>query len=135
MNRRAPDRDEDSDRITGVRTGDRWASVRSDERGRELRMGERRAAVRADESGTELRIEDRWAAVRRDEPRSRRESHRDSDRWDGDRRDGAAHVLGWTISGRRIEIERDQRSKIARSEHDAGTCPAHRAEHDRHRHH
>src|SRR5947207_10012399 len=68
--RRAPDRDEDSDRITGVRTGDRWASVRSDERGRELRMGERRAAVRADESGTELRIEDRWAAVRRDGPRS-----------------------------------------------------------------
>jgi hypothetical protein len=50
-----------------LRAGDRWASVRSDERGRELRMGERRAALHSDEGGTELRIEDRWAAVRREE--------------------------------------------------------------------
>jgi hypothetical protein len=51
-----------------MRAGDRWASVRSDERGRELRVGERRAAVRADETGTEMRVEDRWASVRREEP-------------------------------------------------------------------
>jgi hypothetical protein len=98
--RRAPEHDDDDDRITGVRTGDRWASVRSDERGRELRMGERRAAVHADESGTEVRIEDRWAAVLREESRSRRresgpdrqsgpdwQSDRERDRRDGDRRD------------------------------------------------
>lgn len=59
--------DDDDDRRPGVRTGDRWASVRSDENGRELRMGERRAAMHSDAyGGTELRIEDRWAAVRRE---------------------------------------------------------------------
>ncbi len=52
-----------------VRAGDRWASLRSDDNGRELRVGERRAAVRSHASGTELRVEDRWAAVRHDEPR------------------------------------------------------------------
>ena len=51
---------------------DRWASVRSDDRGRELRMGERRAAMHADDSGTELRIEDRWASVLREESLGRR---------------------------------------------------------------
>ncbi|GFJ90875.1 hypothetical protein Prum_045170 [Phytohabitans rumicis] len=54
---------------TGMRAGDRWTAVRSDERGREVRMGERRAAMHSDESGSEMRIEDRWAAVRREEPR------------------------------------------------------------------
>ncbi len=57
---------DDEERRPGVRAGDRWASVRSDDRGRELRMGERRAAMHSDGSGTELRIEDRWAAVRRE---------------------------------------------------------------------
>jgi hypothetical protein len=86
--RRAPELDEpDSDRITGIRASDRWASARSDDRGREFRMGERRASMQADESGTEVRIEDRWAAVRREEARraeSRREPDRDRDR-DGGR--------------------------------------------------
>lgn len=53
--------DEDS---TGMRIGERWASVRDDERGREFTVGERRAARHSDGSSTELRIEDRWAAVR-----------------------------------------------------------------------
>jgi len=60
------DAHEDEQRRPGLRAGDRWASVRSDDRGRELRMGERRAALHSDSSGTELRIEDRWAAVRRE---------------------------------------------------------------------
>jgi hypothetical protein len=51
-------------RWSGVQAGDRWATARADDRGRELRMGERRAAVDADGSGTQFRIEDRWAAVR-----------------------------------------------------------------------
>jgi hypothetical protein len=70
----------------GGETSDRWASVRSDDRGRELRMGERRAALHADESGTEFRMEDRWASVRREdrhedarEPLPRRDG-----RWSGD---------------------------------------------------
>ncbi len=72
------DRDDEPDagddpRWTDMRSGDRWASVRSDERGRELRMGERRAAVHNDGSGTELRIEDRWAQVRREDARRRGE--------------------------------------------------------------
>jgi hypothetical protein len=85
---------DDPDRITGVRATDRWAAVRSDDRGRELRMGERRAAMHADDTGTEVRIEDRWAAVlrqedRRDEPLwheepSRGGSSRDSE-WDRER--------------------------------------------------
>ncbi len=54
---------------SGARS-DRWAAVRSDDRGRELRMGERRAAMHSDESGSEIRIEDRWAAVRHEESRT-----------------------------------------------------------------
>lgn len=50
-----------------TRSGDRWASVRSDDRGRELVMGEHRQAVRAD--GREMHVEDRWASVRRDDDR------------------------------------------------------------------
>jgi hypothetical protein len=49
--------------------GDRYASVRSDERGREMRVGERRATVRQDDRGSELRVEDRWASLRRDDDR------------------------------------------------------------------
>jgi hypothetical protein len=48
-------------------SGDRWASVRADDRGRELRIGERRTSVRSDDRGTEYRVEDRWAALRRDD--------------------------------------------------------------------
>lgn len=51
----------------GHAQGDRWASMRADEHGRELRMGERLSSVRSDAHGTELRVEDRWAAVRRAE--------------------------------------------------------------------
>ncbi|HEX5595068.1 MAG TPA: hypothetical protein VFX61_03460, partial [Micromonosporaceae bacterium] len=65
--RPGPEPDEEAG-WSDLRAGDRWASVRADEQGRELRMGERRAAVRADGSGTEFRIEDRWAAVRQEEP-------------------------------------------------------------------
>ncbi|HET8681466.1 MAG TPA: hypothetical protein VFM54_06285 [Micromonosporaceae bacterium] len=74
---RSYDRDDDApgadERWSGMRAGDRWASVRTDDRGRELRMGERRAALHSDESGTEVRIEDRWTSVRRDESRPRRD--------------------------------------------------------------
>lgn len=66
---------------SGMRAGDRWASVRSDDRGREVRMGERRAAMHQDESGSEMRIEDRWAAVRREEPR--RDDYRAESGWGG----------------------------------------------------
>jgi hypothetical protein len=56
-----------SDERNGMRAGDRWASLHSDDRGREFRVGERRAAMHSDGyGGTELRIEDRWAAVRRE---------------------------------------------------------------------
>jgi hypothetical protein len=65
--------------IAGIDAGDRWASARSDDRGRELRMGERRAAMHTDQSGTEYRVEGRWAAVRRDEVR-RPEPHREPER-------------------------------------------------------
>jgi hypothetical protein len=54
--------------------GDRWASVRADDRGRELRMGERRSSVRSDDRGTEYRVEDRWQALRREEDPGYRES-------------------------------------------------------------
>jgi hypothetical protein len=62
----APD---DAERWSRMRAGDRWASLRSDEHGRELRMGERRASMHADESGAEVRYEDRWASIRRDDDR------------------------------------------------------------------
>ncbi|HEY2792213.1 MAG TPA: hypothetical protein VGJ28_07660 [Micromonosporaceae bacterium] len=54
----------DDPRWSGMRSGDRWAEVRADERGRELRMGERRKTIRADETGTQMRIVDRWSSVR-----------------------------------------------------------------------
>lgn len=99
--RRAPELDEsDSDRITGIRASDRWASARSDDRGREFRMGERRASMQADESGTEVRIEDRWAAVRREEAR-RAEPRREPD-WDRDRDGGRGS--DWS---REIQRDRD----------------------------
>ena len=47
-----------------MRDGDRWAEVRSDDRGRELRMAERHAERHVDETGTQLRIVDRWSTVR-----------------------------------------------------------------------
>lgn len=59
------DRDDEDRPVRAA--GDRWTTVRSDDRGREVRMGERRAALHSDSSGTELRIEDRWAAVRRED--------------------------------------------------------------------
>ncbi|HET8661147.1 MAG TPA: hypothetical protein VFM55_19390 [Micromonosporaceae bacterium] len=83
---RSYDRDDDDpgmdERWSGMRAGDRWAAVRTDDRGRELRMGERRAALHSDESGTEVRIEDRWASVRRDELRPRRDDEARSRRDD-----------------------------------------------------
>ncbi|HEX5541504.1 MAG TPA: hypothetical protein VFX60_08055 [Micromonospora sp.] len=94
---------EDGADWSDLAAGDRWASLRPDERGRELRLGERRAAVRADESGTELRIEDRWAAVRQDEPRPRgaqsadlsRESRRSEAAWRERSPDEAAPYGQW----------------------------------------
>ncbi|PSK61395.1 hypothetical protein B0E53_06709 [Micromonospora sp. MH33] len=58
------DDEPDGDYWSELRTGNRWAAVRDDERGREIRVGERRAAVHADGGGTEYRVEDRWASVR-----------------------------------------------------------------------
>ncbi|MBT8225790.1 MAG: hypothetical protein HKP61_20660 [Dactylosporangium sp.] len=75
---------------TGLRSGDRWASVHSDDHGRELRMGERSSEVRMSDSGSEVRIQDRWAAVRRDDPFGARESGF------GDRDEAA----GWSTTGR-----------------------------------
>jgi hypothetical protein len=59
-------------------SGDRWASVRDDDRGRELRIGERRSSIRSDDHGTEYRVEDRWAALRRDDPPNYRDSEWES---------------------------------------------------------
>jgi hypothetical protein len=73
----------DSAAWSGLRAGDRWASVRTDDRGQELRVGERRASVHSDGSGSEIRIEDRWAAVRRDDEQR---AGRDSGRAEGRRR-------------------------------------------------
>ncbi|BCB80331.1 hypothetical protein GCM10022251_05070 [Phytohabitans flavus] len=85
----------DDGRWTGMRAGDRWASVRSDDRGRELRMGERRAAMHQDESGSEMRIEDRWASVRREEPR--RDEYRADPEWGGGGYgDGGGQDAPWT---------------------------------------
>ncbi|SCF35090.1 hypothetical protein [Micromonospora mirobrigensis] len=68
-----PQVSEDGDPAEGaywsaMSSGDIWAEVREDERGRELRVGERRAEVHADGGG--YRVRDRWASVRRehDEP-------------------------------------------------------------------
>lgn len=119
---RAHERDEDDpgadERWSGMRAGDRWASVRSDERGRELRVGERRAALHSDESGTELRIEDRWASVRRDESRRWGSEDRwsedrwgpeveDTGRW-GDRDGQAALPAGGVESGQGQDWESDR---------------------------
>ncbi|MFU8854465.1 hypothetical protein ACNAW0_26315, partial [Micromonospora sp. SL1-18] len=64
---RAAADDPDGDYWSELRAGNRWASVRDDERGREIQVGERRAAVHAAGAGTEYRVEDHWASVR--EPR------------------------------------------------------------------
>ena len=73
--------------ISGYSTSDRWAEVRSDERGRELQMGEFRSQMREGERGSEIRIEDRWAAVRREDDRRREEQHRRDEWGEGARRD------------------------------------------------
>ena len=121
--RRALEPEDDDDRVTGLRAGDRWASVRSDDRGRELRVGERRTAMQADESGTEVRIEDRWAAVRREEAR-RAEASREPEReWEREPRrarerdaDWGRDQVYWSESrwdggddGRRSDDRRDDR--------------------------
>jgi hypothetical protein len=104
------ERESEDELITGLRTSDRWASVRSDDRGKELRMGERRAAVRADESGTELRIEDRWAAVLREDARRQEmrradthlaETHRADAHRPETHRDGATGDESWRPASRR----------------------------------
>jgi len=71
------------------RSGERWASVRADDHGRELVMGERRRAVRRDAHGTEMHVEDRWGTMRRDDGRGRypdaeAESGFWSDDWDAE---------------------------------------------------
>jgi hypothetical protein len=76
---------------TGYRTSDRWAEVRSDERGRELQMGEFRSQMREGERGSEIRIEDRWAAVRREDDRRREEESRHDGWSESPRRDEERH--------------------------------------------
>jgi hypothetical protein len=100
--RRAPEDDGDrtgGDRVTGYRTADRWAEVRSDDRGRELQMGERRSAVRENPGGgTEMRIEDRWAAIRRED--DRRNGRHES--WDPEPRTdprNEPHSGDWAAAG------------------------------------
>lgn len=66
-----PDQRDDFGPYPGVHTGDRWAEVRDDGRGRELRLGERRTSVSSTDTGSQVRIEDRWAAVRREDAAGR----------------------------------------------------------------
>jgi hypothetical protein len=94
----------DRDRTPEIRTGERWAAARGDERGRELRMGERSAAIRADRSGTEVRIEDRWAEVRQEEPRRGRRDRGPADAWSDRGRESPARGPAWDE-----EEERSQR--------------------------
>ncbi len=65
---RSADRWDDGrgDRWDGMAAGDRWASVRDDDHGREFRVGERRSSVQRDRRGSEFHVEDRWASLRRD---------------------------------------------------------------------
>ncbi|MDQ7906954.1 hypothetical protein RB614_20790 [Phytohabitans sp. ZYX-F-186] len=86
--------DGDDGRWTGVRAGDRWAAMRSDDRGREVHMGERRAAMHQDDMGSEMRIEDRWASVRREEPR--RDDHRAEPAWGGGYQDTGGQESSWS---------------------------------------
>jgi hypothetical protein len=74
-------------RVSGVQAGDRWASLRSDDRGREVRVGEWRAAAHTDESGSEVRIEDRWASMRmrRDEVRAPEQYREPERQWEPER--------------------------------------------------
>lgn len=60
-----------------LRTGQRWASVRTSSDGRELQLGERRVARHRDEYGDEVRIEDRWAAVQQSDRGRGRPRHAD----------------------------------------------------------
>jgi hypothetical protein len=107
-----PDRSHnDDDLISGLHAGDRWASVRSDDRGHEFRVGERRAAMHSDQTGTELRIEDRWAAVRREE----------SARWD---RGSADHHENWDSAGEYWRAERAQLPRRSRHSVDDEDEPA-----------
>jgi hypothetical protein len=135
--RRAYDPDDnDDDRVTGLRTTDRWASVRSDDSGgRELRMGERRSSMHEAGDSTELRIEDRWAAVLRDESR-RDESHRDESRRDESRRDESR----WDDEGRgpgpRRSAASRERQRDWADPNDWGTGESSRSIHDHdHGHH
>jgi hypothetical protein len=125
----------DDEYWSSLRAGDRWASVRSDERGREVRMGERRAAMHADESGTELRVEDRWAAVRREEPHRREElrrdgSHRDEPRWEDSRGEGGRRRSdhraegGWSDDGHGRADRRDGGESEPWRERGRGSMPA-----------
>ncbi len=108
---------------SGLRAvGDRWAAVRSDDRGRELRMGERRAEVRADGSGTELRIEDRWAAVRREDARRSGDSDRAETRRERREREEA-----WSPEirpGRRRAEDDDEPSSLSEPARDRRSTPA-----------
>ncbi|GAA1880120.1 hypothetical protein [Asanoa iriomotensis] len=85
---------------SSARAGDRWAAVRSDDRGRELRMGERRASVRSDDTGTEYRVEDRWAAVRREDDREAGAAEWYADAWSGSQsRSGSTYGSGGSTYG------------------------------------
>jgi hypothetical protein len=113
---------DDEPHWSGLRAaGDRWAAVRSDDRGRELRMGERRAEVHSDASGTELRIEDRWAAVRREDARRSAESDRAETRRERDE----DWFTGSRSTGRRAAPEEDAPSPWSQPSRDRhGSTPA-----------
>ncbi|HWG98731.1 MAG TPA: hypothetical protein VNV66_05290, partial [Pilimelia sp.] len=99
-------------------TGDRWAAVRVDDRGRELRMGERRAHLHADDTGAEVRVEDRWAGVREDRPGYDPPTAR--------HRGGASGALpaagddrdDWLADWRAAEADREPAARSGRARHD-----------------
>ena len=94
----------------GVRTGDRWASVRSDERGHEVRVGERQAAIRSDSAGSELHLEDRWASVRQEE------SRRDGPGGDGASRPGGQRAPGGYWSERAGQAWQEPAAAVSAAE-------------------
>jgi hypothetical protein len=104
---------------TGYRTTDRWAEVRSDERGRELQMGELRTQMRESERGSEYRIEDRWAAVLREDERRRQGEWSEAPRREDDRRRPAE----WSDGPREERAEGPRRSPASRERERSRALP------------
>ncbi|HEY1485938.1 MAG TPA: hypothetical protein VGF84_07525 [Micromonosporaceae bacterium] len=108
-------------RWSGMRSGDRWAEVRADERGRELRMGERRKTIRADETGTQMRIVDRWSSVR--EPAGGYDSASGHGRYDEAPSGGFRTGVENTGETRRERRHREEAEATARQAADAERRP------------